>query len=249
MNTLIVGIVAIIIAMYITFTIKRKRLGKAMRLIRSGEKDQIIMKQTLEQIKNVVNAHFEDVVFTGKTIMFSDNQNVFIVTSIGKKETLISLAPEMDEVKEYEKLEKDILLNNEQDSFTIDEVLQESRAMRASMFRDTPMLEMTKFDWIIASKHSIEQKEKFEAIQQLTHALILTEDDDDDDPLKKLTLLLLEHLSNNDFDNALNEVSHLREGMAGALNVEEQMLEDSILEKFINNLAETNKILDEREKK
>ncbi len=114
MQTIIIGAVIVTIIAYIVFTIKRKKLSKAIKLIRSGEKDTVIMKQTLEQIKHIVDAHFDNAIFTGQTLLFNDGQNMYIIVPINEKETLLSLVPDMDKVEEYAEIEKNILSSEKQ---------------------------------------------------------------------------------------------------------------------------------------
>ena len=112
MQTIIIGTIVVTIIAYIVFTIKRKKLGNAIKLIRSGEKDTVVMKQTLEQIKHMVDAYFNNAVFTGKTLLFNDGHNEYIVVALNEKETLLSLVPDINKVKEYADIENKILASN-----------------------------------------------------------------------------------------------------------------------------------------
>ena len=109
LTLMIVGIVGFMVVMYIIFVIKSKRINKALKLIISGQQDTVIIKQTLEQVKNVVNSHFENVIATAQTIVFQKHGYTFIATPISKNEVILSLMPSDEAIEEYADIENKIL--------------------------------------------------------------------------------------------------------------------------------------------
>lgn len=118
MQNLIVGIIIISIIAYIVFVRRTKKLYNAIDMLLSENSDSITLSQSLGQIRSTIQAQFNNVISTDKTILFEHKFNSFIVVAINNKEVLISLAPSEKEVQNYEKLE-----NKKNNTETIEEIL------------------------------------------------------------------------------------------------------------------------------
>lgn len=108
MLNLIVGIIIISIIAYIIFVRRTKKLYNSIDILLSKKSDSITIKQSLDKIRTTVQAQFNNVIFTDKTILFEYNFNSFIVVAINNKEVLIRLAPAEDEIESFEKLENEV---------------------------------------------------------------------------------------------------------------------------------------------
>ena len=108
MLNLIVGIIIISIIAYIIFVRRTKKLYNSIDILLSKKSDSITIKQSLDKIRTTVQAQFNNVISTDKTILFEYNFNSFIVVAINNKEVLIRLAPAEDEIESFEKLENEV---------------------------------------------------------------------------------------------------------------------------------------------
>jgi len=104
-------IIIMMIIMYIIFIKKTKSFYNAIDKIISGELESVRLKQSLEQIRNIIQAQFKNIFSTDKTILFEYKNLSFIVIPLNKKEVLISLEPPSEEVKNFEKQEKNNFVN------------------------------------------------------------------------------------------------------------------------------------------
>lgn len=109
MQGFIIGIIIIAIIAYVIFISRTKKLYRAIEEILSGKSESIVIKQSLEQITNTIQAQFKKTISTGKTTLFEYKFNSFVVVPISQKEVLISLAPSDDEVQAFSKLEDEII--------------------------------------------------------------------------------------------------------------------------------------------
>ncbi len=94
--SIILGITVIVI-LYVIFSRRRKVLSQAMKLILSGQEDEVVIRQTFAQVKNIVNAHFYNVIVSGQTLVFDYNDYTFVVVSrnTNKNETLLAFSQEV----------------------------------------------------------------------------------------------------------------------------------------------------------
>jgi len=123
MQNLVFIIIAIAIIIYFIFLKRTKSLYDAIDKIISGKLESVKLKQSLEQIRNTIQAQFKNVISTDKTILFRYKNFSFIVVPINEKEILISFEPSSEEIENFEKLENEIKnIQEEEDlSFVKDE--------------------------------------------------------------------------------------------------------------------------------
>ena len=105
MQNLIIGIIIVVVIAYLIFIRRTKKLHKAIDSLVSGKSVSVTIPQSLDQIRNTIQAHLKNVISTDNTILFEYKLNLFIVVATNNKEVLISLAPSEEEVRNFEKLE------------------------------------------------------------------------------------------------------------------------------------------------
>ena len=118
MQNLIVGIIVISIIAYVIFVRRTKKLYSAINALLSKESDYVTIKQSLNQIRNTIQAQFKNVISTDKTILFEYKFNSFIVVAVSNKEVLVSLAPMEEDIQNFEKLENEIISTQENKEIT-----------------------------------------------------------------------------------------------------------------------------------
>ncbi len=133
MQNLIVGIIVISIIAYIIFARRTKKLYSAIDALLSRKSDSVTIKQSLEQIRNTIQAQFKNVISTDKTILFEHKFNSFIVVAASNKEVLVSLAPSEEEIQNFEKLENEIINTQENKEIT---GIERMKALAGDMIDD-----------------------------------------------------------------------------------------------------------------
>lgn len=68
-----------------------------MKLILSGQKDEVVLEQTFALVKIIINAYFDNVIVSGQTLVFDYNGYTFVIVSrnINRNETLLALTQEV----------------------------------------------------------------------------------------------------------------------------------------------------------
>ena len=133
MQNLIVGIIVISIIAYVIFARRTKKLYSAINALLSKESDYITIKQSLDQIRNTIQAQFKNVISTDKTILFEYKFNSFIVVAVSNKKVLVSLAPSEEEIQNFEKLENEIINTQENKEIT---GIERMKALAGDMIDD-----------------------------------------------------------------------------------------------------------------
>jgi hypothetical protein len=145
MYTLTIGIIIFVIIAYIIFVTRTNKLYSAIKKIVSGKSERVIIKQSLEQIRAVVNAQFKRVMSTDKTILFEYNSQMFIVSPLSQNEVLVSFMPSDEELQEFIELEDDIEnLQTSKEDKKAEEVVAELRQVISRYYDGNIVYELAK---------------------------------------------------------------------------------------------------------
>ena len=120
MQGFILGAIIVTVIAYIIFTRRTKRLYVSIDKLISKESNSITIKQSLDQIRNIIQAQFKNVISTEKTVFFEYKNYSFIVAPLNISEVLISLAPSEEEIEIFEQQEQELNANLEEDDFAND---------------------------------------------------------------------------------------------------------------------------------
>ena len=248
----ILGVIAVIAISYMVFMTRRKALSKAMKVILSGQKDSVVIKQELEKVKNIITAHFSNVISTENTIAFGDKNHTFIVSPIGNNEVLLSLMPSDKEVEEYAKLEKEILEGRNIESKKknindIDEIFQEVLNDREHVYNNTPLVNISNLEWLVAAQVSIRNRNKHDSIYRLYNSFIILEKDGIDN-LKKFIMDMIINVEDGNYNASFSTIDGIIKSLAQNINADKQSYAEHSFNNFNKHLQASKRIVSKRNK-
>jgi len=167
MQNLILGIIILGVIAYFIFYKRTKSLNNAIEKVLSGKLKFVQIKQSLEQIRNIIQAHYKKVAYTDKAIIFEYKECEFIIVPSNTKEVIISLSPSNDELEKFE--EKKLAIENEENTFASEFLFKTKESSISQLAKSYALVSLETSFYIMENNQLIQVDSEEQTIKNIAY--------------------------------------------------------------------------------